>query len=739
MVKHDTLLCVSSTASGGSMTGEGTTGGITRRRLLAFGAAAPTLAVAVRLADAVAGPEAPAGAQVADLVDFTDALTLAALPTQHLLVIEVTADNRVVARLPRAEVGQGITTAVAQIVAEETDARLADVDVALEDARPELLFNQLTGGSNTVHALYGPLRRAAGHVRARLVTAAAQRWQTRARDLVTGDTTVTAPDGRTATYGELSEAAAAVTLPAVSTAPKDPGDFTVVGQATTRVDARDIVTGRARYTQDLDVPGALPCVVARPPTPGGTVRSVDDAAARSMPGVVAVTRIPSGVAVVAESFDQALAARDALVVDWTAGPSAHLSDADISARLAEANPRFVLPSGSLSVERTFEFAFVPHAPLEVLNCVADVRADRAELWLPSKSPIVAAQTVALKLGLPVDRVTLHVVRGGGSFGRRLFFDPAIEAALVSQAIGRPVRLLWTRADDTHHGRLRPASHHRARAIHFLGQPLSYEHRMASVTLDGSHGLGELLTSVGAEALGAVGPAMFHLSQLDLYHLGSQTRSLREVDLAFPTGSWRSVFSGQVRTVDEVMVDELARALRRDPVTFRRARLRSARLRAVLDKVAEAGQWGRTMAPGTAQGVGLHDEYKSVVAFLVELDARDPDQPRVTRAVAAVDVGRAINPRGLEAQMQGALVDALSVTLQAGVHIDGGAVRESSYSDFRYARMRDTPAEVEVHVLPPTTGEPGGAGELGVPAASAAVVNAWTRATGTLPDRFPILA
>jgi isoquinoline 1-oxidoreductase beta subunit len=722
------------------VTDAGAPEGITRRRLLGYAAVTPTLAVAVHLADAAAGPRgaATADAQLAGIVDFTDALTLAALPTQHLLVVEVTAANRVVVRLPRAEVGQGITTAAAQLAAEELDARLDDVDVVLEDARPELLFNQLTGGSNTVHALYGPLRAAAAGARARLVTAAARRWGVAADGLVTRATTVVARDGRAATYGELSTAAAAVAIPAVVPTPKDPDDFTLVGRPTTRIDARDIVTGRARYTQDLAVPGALPCVVARPPTLGGTVRSVDDTAARALPGVVAVVRIPTGVAVVAETIDQALAARDALAVDWRPGPVAGLSDADVRSRLVAAVPPFALPPlGSLTADRSFDFAFVPHAPLEVLNCVADVRADRAELWLASKSPIVAAQTVALAVGLPVGRVTVHVVRGGGSFGRRLFFDPAIEAARVSRAVGRPVRLLWTRADDMRHGRMRPASHHRIRATHLLGRVVSHDHRMASVTLDGGHGLGEILTAVGADALGAVGPAMFHLSQHDLYHFGVQNRSLREVDLAFPTGSWRSVFSGQVRTVDEMMVDELARAMNRDPVAFRRARARSARTRAVLDRVAAAGPWGRPMAPGTAQGVGLHDEYKSVAAFLVELDARDPTQPRVTRAVAAVDVGRAVNPRGLDAQMQGALVDALSVTLQAGVHIDRGAVRESSYTDFRYARMRHTPAEVEVHVMAPT-GEPGGAGELGVPAAAAAVANAWTRATGTLPRRFPIL-
>jgi isoquinoline 1-oxidoreductase beta subunit len=715
--------------------------GITRRQLLVYATATPTLGVAVRLAGdlGLAGEEAElADAQVAGIVDFTDALTLAALPTQHLLVVEVTAAGRVVARLPRAEVGQGITTAVAQLVAEELDARLDDVDVVLEDARPELLFNQLTGGSNTIHALYGPLRQAAATARARLVTAAARRWSMPASWLSTRDTAVVAPDGRRASFGSLTADAARVTVPAIAATPKDPGDFTVIGQPTGRLDARDIVTGRAKYTQDLVVPGALPCVVARPPTLGGTVRSVDDRAARALPGVVAVTRIPTGVAVVARTFDQALAARDALVVSWAPGPVATLSDADVRSRLAAAVPPFVLPPlGSITVDRRFDFAFVPHAPMEVLNCVADVRSDRAELWLSAKSPIVAAQSVALAVGLPVDRVTLHVVRGGGSFGRRLFFDPAIEAALVSKAVGQPVRLLWTRADDVHHGRLRPASHHRARATHLLGSVVRYEHRMGAVRLDGGHGLGELLTAVGAQALGAVGPAMFHLSQLNPYDIGVQTRSLHEVALGFPTASWRSVFSGQVRTVDEVMIDEIARALGRDPVAFRRAKLRSARTRAVLDQVASRGNWGRTMAPGTAQGVGIHEEYKSVVAYLVELDARDPAQPRVTRAVAAADVGRAVNPRGVEAQLQGALVDGLSVILQAGVHIDRGAVRESSYTDFRYARMRHTPPEVEVHVLPPT-GEPGGAGELGVPAASAAVANAWARATGAVPTRFPIL-
>ena len=267
--------------------------------------------------------------------------------------------------------------------------------------------------------------------------------------------------------------------------------------------------------------------------------------------------------------------------------------------------------------------------------------------------------------------------------------------------------------------------------------LTYEHRAAAIELDADHGLGEVLSAVGFDlsTLG-VGKTVHLLTQKVPYEFGVETQLLNDVFLPFPTSSWRSIYSGQTAVANEVMVDQIAKVLRKDPVAFRRQKLTLARSRAVLDKVAMAGRWGRAMAPGTAQGVALWEEYKSVVAFLVEIDCRNPTDPRVTKGVCAVDVGRAVNPRGVEAQMQGALTDGLSVTLQAGVHIDNGAVRESSYTDFEYARMRHSPPEVEVHVMPPT-GDPGGSGELGYPAAAAAVANAYARATATVPTRFPI--
>ncbi|MFD5918472.1 molybdopterin cofactor-binding domain-containing protein [Kitasatospora sp. NPDC058201] len=740
-----------------------------RRRFLTYLLAAPTLTVAARagldaaaptaaraavraaaqVAAPAAGPAAgPAGAPsqllglpgVPDILDLGDALLVAGLPTAHLLVLEITAAGRAVLHLPRLEVGQGLTTTVAMLVAEELDARLGDVDIPLSDGRPDLLFGQLTGASNSVRTLYDPVRAVAAAARARLVTAAARRWSLPAGTLRTADSAVLAPDGRRAGYGELAAAAALIAAPAVPPTPKPAEQRRLVGRPTRRIDARDIVTGRARYAGDLAVPGAVPTVVARPTTINGTLASLDASAARTMPGVLGVVTIPSGVAVLAETFDQALKARDALRTSWHPGPVAALSDSDIRAALRAAHAPFLVPPLLTQyVDGEFDFAFVNHAPMEVLTAVADVRPHRAEIWFASQTPIVAQQTIAAELGLPQDAVTVHVVRGGGSFGRRLFFDAALEAALISRAAGRPVKLMWTRNDDMRHGRMRPASHHRIRATYGLGQVLSYEHRAATVTTDFGHGLGEALTAAGFQLSAAgisLAQAFFLLSEKNPYNVGLPTQLLAEVPLKMHTGSWRSVYSGTVRVADEIMTDELARRFGQDPVAFRRALLRDARGRAVLDKAALAGRWGRPMPAGHAQGIGYHDENGGRAAYLVELDATDPRQPRVTKAVIAADVGTVINPTGLEAQLTGALVDGISVILRAGNHIDHGAVREGSFGDFRYARQRHTPPVVEIHLLPPS-GPPGGAGELGVPAASAAVANAYARATGTSPRSFPV--
>ncbi|MEV7320071.1 molybdopterin cofactor-binding domain-containing protein [Streptomyces sp. NPDC093970] len=643
----------------------------------------------------------------------------------EMLVLEVTAANEVVVRLPRVEVGQGITTAVAMMIAEELDARLTDVRIPLADARGR--GNQYTGGSSSVSSLYGPARRLAATARARLVTAAARRWRLPARILRTWNTQVVAPDGRTATFGSLTASAARIRVPDVSAKPKPASRHRVIGRPTTRIDARDIVTGAARYAGDLAVPGAKPTVVARPPTLRGKPLSVDDTAARAMPGVHEVVRIPGGIAVVADTFHHAFQARDALRVTWAPGPLAPLSDHEIRARLRAAVPRpGSVPRGSTRIEGEFAFAFVSHAPMEVLTAVADVRSDRAELWFSSQTPADARETIADLLGLAAPAVRVHVVRGGGSFGRRLNFDAAVEAALVSKAARRPVKLMWSRTDDIRHGRMRPAGHHRIRAAVAGGRVVSFQHLTASV--------GETYDETGPAAQSARTRPL--PSDSGLYDFGRVSGDSGGIELPMPLGAWRSVDSGTMRTAEEIVVDDIARALGRDPVAFRRDTLRSKEVRAVLAKAAAAGHWGRAMRAGTAQGVAVHEEYGSAVACLAEIDATDRKNPRVTKVVMAADVGTAVNPRGLEAQLMGTAVDGISTVLRAGLHIDRGAVREGSFADFRYARQRDAPLVFEAHILA-TGGDPGGAGELGVPVAAGAVANAYARATGTRPRTFPL--
>jgi len=721
--------------------GDIATGGpLTRRRFLTYVVAAPVLTVAASSAGALIAPGkayavVPSPPQPENILDLGDVMVAATKQAQDLLVLEVTKDNRIVFRLPRAEVGQGITTALGMVVADEIDARLVDVDVPLEDARQDLGTAQSTGGSSSVRSLWDPVRSIAAEVRARLITAAAKRWDLPANSLTTRDTAVWAPDGRSATYGSLTEAAAQVDDPAVPTDPKPSSEYRLIGTSTPRIDARSIVTGAAKYALDVDVSGAVPTVVIRPPTLKGKVKSYDASAALKMPGVVAVTELPSGVAVSATTFDQALKARSAVDVTWGSGTVDGVSDADIVARLTAAIPPMTpVPPLTQRVDAAFEFAFVNHAPMEVGSAVADVRSGSAEVWVASKSPTGAQSAVATAVGLSADQVTLHVVRGGGSFGRRIYYEPAVEAARVSKAIGKPVKLMWTRNDDMRHGRVRPRSHHQLRAVYADSDVLTYEHRMSCVELDLGSGTGQALVDAGY-VNPTIGTAFFNLSQSCPYNFGSVTESLSEVSYDMPTAAWRSVYSAQARTAEEILVDEIAKALGADPVAMRKKFLKTADARAVLDKVETEGNWGRTMSSGTAQGVALHAEYRSIAACLVEIDCRG-DKPRVTKAVMALDVGRQVNPSGLRAQAMGSLMDGISTVLFAGNHLDDGAFREGSYSDFKYARQADAPLTCDVYLVG-GSGKPGGVGELCVPAAAGAVANAYARATGARPRKFPI--
>ncbi|HEY3843179.1 MAG TPA: molybdopterin cofactor-binding domain-containing protein [Acidimicrobiales bacterium] len=730
--------------------------GIDRRRFLGFVLAAPTLVVAARLVDdelspAKAGAVIPSLPEPADLFDLGDLQDLAAAPTSGLISVVMNSDGTASFALPRAEVGQGITTSMAMIIAEEMDLPLNKVIVTLADATPALELNQFTGGSNSTRSLYQPLRIAAAGVRLKLLEAAAAQLGVIAETLTTKEGVISAQNGQSLTYGSLATTAAASQTTPMNVVLKEASNFSIIGTPQYRTDALASVTGTKVFTMDIHVPNALPTMVCRPPTINGTVSSVNNlSAVTALPGITDVVPVSTGVAVRGATFGQCIDAVNALDVTWGPGTEDGQSDATILEELSNEIPFLAPPLLGKSVGADFTFYFRSNSPLETNCAIADVRADRAEIWSSLKAPILAQEVIAKNLGLPIAAVTVHVVLGGGSFGRHLFSDAAQEAAEISQAMGKPVKLMWHRTDDFRHGRTHPMAVSRVRASYAPGNVFAYEQRHTSVSTDFTHGFGEIITSVLAELpLGNLGYAetIFELTQSVPYNFGATDQVLNEVDMGFHTGSMRNIYSPDTTTAMELIVDQLANGMSMDPYAFRRQFLKDARSTAVLDRVAQVGNWGRSMPAGTAQGIAFHSEYKGVCAALVEIDCTPATVnrvvenaatgPRVTKAVFVVDVGLPINPLGLQAQIMGGLMDGIAQTLTSSLHFKDGLPLEGSWDNYFYTRQWNVPPEVQIIVMPPTTGEPGGAGEFGVAASMAAVACAYARATGTMPTSFPI--
>jgi len=728
-----------------------------RRRFLGYVLGGTTLVAAAELG-LLADPAAakiPSLPQVADAYDLSDLLTHAALPTSALITVTMHEDGTAEFALPRAEVGQGVTTAAAMIIAEELDLAVDQVRVTLAPARPELVWNQITGGSNTIHAMYTPIRVAAAVARGALLEAAAHQLGGVVDELRTRAGVITHSDGRSMTYGELATAAASLTVKPVEVELKTADDFTVIGTPTKRIDAVAAVTGQKVYTTDLDVPDALPTMICRAPTLNGTPTAVLNAAeVEAMPGVTHVAMVDTGVAVRAATFGQCIDGVRALRVEWEDGPVAGESDADILAGVKKAQlPMPALPDNPLArtVARDFTFWFRSNSAMDTNSAVADVRPDGAEIWAGLKNPIITQQRVAERLGMRPDQVKVNVVQAGGSFGRRLFFDGALEAAQVSQEMGVPVKLMWHRADDARAGRAHPLATSRVRASYAAGQVLAFQQSHTSVSTDWRHGLGELITSMAADlptGLGNLGfsETVFTLTSILPYDFGVLLQTLNETDDRFNTGSMRNIYSPDVRTANELVVDELATAMGKDPMAFRLEFCRNDRLRAALTRARDEAGWGKRMPAGTAQGIGVHVEYKGVSVCIVEIDCRPETVnrtvrdgvtgPRVTKATMVIDCGRAVNPLGVEAQMQGCINDGIAMTLTSSLHLRDGHFEEASWDNYFYTRQWNTPPEVHVVVLD-SDEAPGGVGEAGVASACAAVACAYARATGTVPTEFPI--
>jgi isoquinoline 1-oxidoreductase subunit beta len=734
-----------------------------RRRFLGYLIAAPTLVVAAELGRseifgwrpvwAANLPVLPSPPQMPEYYDLLDGLRDVARPTANLITVEVKRDGTVSFALPRSDNGQGIITSTQMIIAEEMDLDPDQVRVTLADARPELVFNQLTGGSSSTFTTYYPIRVAAALAAGRLLGAAAAEMDQEMSFLTSRQGLITDRNGRSMSFGELTEKAASPDHKAVEVLLKKRENFKVIGKSRTKSDARAMVTGKKKFTTDLKVPDALPTVICRAPDLNGFPKEASNLdEVRNMSGVTDVVKVSTGYAVRAKTFGQAIDAVNKLSVSWNKGTVHDEDDESVLAQVRKAELPLAVPKeAGQTVEGEFAFYFRSGSPLETNCAIADVRKDRAEIWSASKSPIAAQYEIAKGLGLPQNKVDFHVIEGGGSFGRKLFFDAAEEAAECSQKMGKPVKLMWTRADDSRQGRVHPLCTSRIRAVIAGGSVVSFEQRHTSVATEGNPGFSEALTATAQKYPGgnlAVSEILWELTQVIPYEFGNVTRVLNEVQMGFNTSSTRNIFSPDAATARELMVDQLARKMDEDPYEFRRRHLKQARWRKVLERAAEEGDWGKSMDDGTAQGIAFHTEYKGASACVVEIDNRSDTVnrkirsartgARVTKVTFVIDPGLVINPRGLEAQMMGGINDALAMTLTAGMHLTDGHFVEASWDNYFYTRQWNTPPEMNIIVIDDSDApEPGGAGEAALAATCGAVACAFARATDRVPEFFPI--
>ncbi len=481
--------------------GQTSASGVTRRRFVGYLLAAPTVVAVADLG--FASRAAAAGlptVQVVDFYDLTDLLTQSTEPTWGLIKVTVNTDGTVSFALPRAEVGQGITTAVAMCIADEMDIPLDRVHMSLADADPALVFNQFTGGSNSMHSIFTPVRAAAAIARGQMVSTAAAMHGGPPTGYSVRNGVVYGPNGRKVSYAKLAKLAATNTTRRVEAQLKSASQFTLIGKPQTRIDQLDIVTGKKQFAMDLEVPNALPTMLCRPPDINGrAVRLNNKAAILAMPGVTDValiphtTFVPGGVAVRARTFGQCIDAVRAMDVTWAPGPVAGKSESDVLATLQnEELP--LLPALTQSIDTKFTFNFRPGDPLETNCAIADVRRNSAEVWASLKSPIWAQEQIGSILGIGANAVKVHVVQGGGSFGRHLFSDNAFEAVAVSKAMGKPVKLMWHRTDNFRQGRVHPMCTSHVRATYLGGNVLTFEQRHTSVATDFTMGFGEILSA-----------------------------------------------------------------------------------------------------------------------------------------------------------------------------------------------------------------------------------------------------
>ena len=667
--------------------------------------------------------------------------------------VRIADDDTVTVMMKHSEIGQGVWTGLATLVAEELDADWSQMRGAPAPSNVELYVNTMfgiqgTGGSTAMANSYEQMRQAGAAARAMLVSAAAAEWGVKGAEITVENGLVAHPSGKSSSFGKLAAQAANEAVPA-EPALKDPSDFTLIGTNPPRLDTHIKSTGKARFTLDLYRDGMLTVVVRHPPRFGATVASVDDAAARKVSGVVDVKTITQGVAVYAENTFAALRGRDALVIEWDDSAAEKRSTAEMLAEYREAVglPGLTVetrgdidlppPEGGQVFEALSEYPYLAHAPMEPLDGVIEMRDDAVEIWMGSQIQTGDHMALAGVLERPQEQIILNTEFAGGSFGRRATpgADFAVELASIAKAHGdaTPLKLVWTREDDIQGGHYRPLVVHRmSGAIDANGDITHWDDTIAAQSIIAG-------TPMAGMVEDGIDPMSVEGSKHLPYKLPNLRVSLHTMDSRVPVLWWRSVGSTHTAFATETFLDELLEAGGKDAIDGRLALLDPAsRDAAVLEAVAVLSEWRTAKAPdGHARGVAMHKSFGSYVAQVVDVSIADNGEPKVHKVWCAVDCGVAINPDIVTAQIEGAIGYGLGHALYSEITLEeGGTVKQSNFHDYRALRIPEMPA-VDVHIVA-STEDPSGIGEPGLPPLAPAVANALRQLQSKPVRRLPFV-
>ena len=647
--------------------------------------------------------------------------------------------------MPQVEMGQGVYTAIAMILAEELDADFAEV--ALEHAPPNeklyanpLFGIQATGNSNSIRAFWNPLRIAGATARTMLVQAAAQRWQVDPASCTAANSNVThAASGRKLAYGDLVDAASDVPIPQKPLL-KNPKDFVLIGKPLKRLDTPGKTNGKVIYGIDAMLPGMKFATLAASPVIGGKVVHVDDSAAKAVRGVQEVIVLDDLVAVVGDHMWAAKKGLDALVVTWNEGPNAQVSSHDIWEKLRVASKQDGVVAKSVGdiakglsqgdkFEADYELPFLAHATMEPQNCTVRLTPGACEVWTGTQVVARVQKAAAETAGVPIDKVTVHNHLIGGGFGRRLETDMVASAVRIAKHLDAPVKVVWTREEDIQHDIYRPVYRDVISASLSGGKIIGWKYRISGSSIMARWFPAGYQHGIDIDAVDSAVDIPYDIPNL-------QVEYVRAEPPAVPTGFWRGVGPNNNVFAVECFMDELARKAGMDPIAFRRGMLETKpRFRDVLDLVAEKSDWGKPLPARVGRGVCLQPSFASFIATVVEAEVDNQGEVRLRRVTSAVDTGIAVNPDTIAAQLQGGLIFGLTAALYGEITIAKGRVQQSNFNDYRMLRIDEVP-NIEVHVV--RSGEdPGGIGETGCTAGPPALRNAIYAATGIALRRLPI--